>query len=69
MKNRTQNALVIKPERHPHQRAGDLAPTKLTPDVARLFDLGSSGGSNIAQNKGQMVGDAFNFARRNLPSS
>ena len=33
------------------------APTKASP--ASVFDLGSSGGSNIARNKGAMIAEAF----------
>jgi hypothetical protein len=69
MKNRTQIALESGVQRSARQINSVPEPREAAAGVARLFDLGSSGGSNIAQDKEQMVGDAFNFARRNLPSS
>jgi hypothetical protein len=69
MKNRGQFALENELQRRARQLISVSEPREAAADVSRLFDLGSSGGSNIAQNKEQMVGDAFNYARRNLFSS
>ena len=38
--------------------ARDLAGTQRTANVERIFDLGSSGGSDIAREKDAMVGEA-----------
>lgn len=37
----------------------DLGVRRKKADVSRIFDLGSSGGSNIAKNKAQMIAEAF----------
>ncbi len=42
----------------------DLASPQTQPDVSCVFDLGSSGGSNIAKNKDAMIADAFHSLRR-----
>ena len=39
--------------------ARDLSDRPRTADPSILFDLGSSGGSNIAKNKDEMLADAF----------
>jgi hypothetical protein len=39
----------------------DLSQPKATVGVEAIFDLGSSGGSNIARNKDEMIGEAFDF--------
>jgi hypothetical protein len=39
--------------------ARDLARPVQTVDVSTIFDLGSSGGSNIAVNKDAMIAEAF----------
>ncbi len=37
----------------------DLGGQQRKADVSRIFNLGSSGGSNIAKNKDRMIADAF----------
>jgi hypothetical protein len=44
--------------------ARDLARPKFGADVSTIFDLGSSGGSNIAKNKDSMIAEAFDAVRR-----
>src|SRR5690349_20358521 len=39
--------------------ARDLGSARTVPDVSLLFDLGSSGVSDIARNKDEMIGEAF----------
>jgi hypothetical protein len=39
--------------------ARDLGTPSATADVSNVFDLGSSGGSNIAKNKHAMIAHAF----------
>jgi hypothetical protein len=41
----------------------DLGRPEVRPDVSAIFNLGSSGGSNIARNKDLMIGEAFDQAR------
>jgi hypothetical protein len=76
---RTQITLESELQKRARQRAGeigvsmaeyvrrlvarDLARPKTSADVSSIFDLGSSGGSDIANNKDSMVADAF-AARR-----
>jgi len=43
--------------------ARDLARPKSGADVSTIFDLGSSGGSNIAKNKDSMIAEAFDAVR------
>jgi hypothetical protein len=69
MKNRVQIAHENEIQRRARQLNSVPESNEATADVSSLFDLGSSGGSNIAQNKGQMISDAFNFTRRKLPTS
>jgi hypothetical protein len=42
--------------------ARDLARPEQMVDVSSIFDLGSSGGSNIAANKDVMIAEAFGSA-------
>lgn len=42
----------------------DLAGPQAEGDITCVFDLGSSGGSNIAKNKGAMIGDAMHSLRK-----
>lgn len=81
MMARTQIALENELQRRARRRAGDLGVSfaeyvrrlvardlsrpVVIPDVACVFDLGSSGGSDIARNKRTMIADAFQSARRN----
>src|SRR5262245_60415147 len=44
--------------------ARDLARPQTAPHVDRIFDLGSSGGSDIANHKDSMIAEAFQSARR-----
>jgi hypothetical protein len=69
MKNRAQIALENELQRRARQPNSVPEPPEATAGVASVFDLGSSGVSDITQNKGLMIGEAFNSARRNLPSS
>jgi hypothetical protein len=46
--------------------ARDLARPKQKGDVSSIFDLGSSGGSDIAVNKHAMVAEAFSSASRKV---
>jgi hypothetical protein len=39
--------------------AQDLAAPELVVDASRVFDLGSSGGSDVGQDKDRMIGDAL----------
>ena len=43
--------------------AHDLARPETKADVSCIFDLGSSGGSNIARNKDSMIAEAFESRR------
>ena len=43
--------------------AQDLARPEQKPDISCIFDLGSSGGSNIAENKDAMIGEAISALR------
>jgi hypothetical protein len=43
--------------------ARDLACPETKPDVSSIFDLGASGGSNIAVNKDSMIADAIDSLR------
>ncbi len=77
---RTQISLENELQRKARQRAGesgislaeyvrrlvaeDLAHPEPTADVSRVFDLGSSGGSNIAEYKEDLLAQAFHAARR-----
>jgi len=44
--------------------ARDIALPETAPDVDRIFDLGTSGGSDIASQKDSMIGEAFQRTRR-----
>ena len=44
--------------------ARDLAGPQPKRDVTAIFDLGSSGGSNIARNKDAMIAEAFDATRK-----
>jgi hypothetical protein len=44
--------------------ARDLACLETRADVTCIFDLGSSGNSNVAVDKDSMIADAFGSARR-----
>ena len=66
---RTQFAHENKPPRRTHQLVVGLARPDAAADVTSVFDLGSSGASDIAQNKRQMIGDAFNSAHKTLSPS
>jgi hypothetical protein len=76
---RTQITLESELQRRARQRAGeigvsmaeyvrqlvarDLSRPETRADVSRIFDLGSSGGSNIAAHKDSMVAEAFESLR------
>jgi hypothetical protein len=42
----------------------ELAHSEAPVNITRLFDLGSSGGSNIAHNKDSVIAEAFHFVRQ-----
>jgi hypothetical protein len=44
--------------------ARDLARPEARANVSSIFDLGASGGSNIAVDKDSMIADAFDSVRR-----
>ena len=46
--------------------ARDLARPETAGHVDRIFDLGSSGGSDIASQKDSMIAEAFHSPRRKL---
>jgi hypothetical protein len=46
--------------------ARDLARPETAAQVERIFDLGSSGDSDIASQKDSMIAKAFHFRRRKL---
>jgi hypothetical protein len=46
--------------------ARDLARPETAADVDRIFDLGSSGGSDIASQKDSVIAEAFHSTRRKL---
>lgn len=80
MMSRTQVSLEPEIQRRARQRASDLgvsfaeylrrlvardlASPKTAVDPASVFDLGSSGGSDIAQHKGPMIAEAFHAAHK-----
>ncbi len=47
--------------------ARDLARPETTIAVDRIFDLGSSGGADIARDKNSMIAEAFQAKRRKTP--
>ena len=49
--------------------ARDLGRPETKADISCIFNLGSSGGSNIARNKEAMVAEAFDQARKKLRKS
>lgn len=65
MTDRTKIALEKEMQRRVHQDTCEVVRPEATADVARVFDLGSSGGSNIAREKDQMIVEAFCFIRWN----
>jgi hypothetical protein len=76
---RTQITLETELQRRARQRAGqigvslaeyvrrlvarDLAQPEMKADVSSIFDLGVSGGSDIARDKGSMIAEAFESVR------
>lgn len=80
MMSRTQIALEAETQRRARQRANDLgvslaeylhrlvvrdlASPQAPVDVACIFDLGSSGGSDILRNKDSMIARAFHSAHK-----
>ncbi|MGH9607579.1 MAG: hypothetical protein ACRD3N_17955 [Terracidiphilus sp.] len=44
--------------------ASDLTSPKAKADVTCIFDLGSSGGSDIEKNKRSMIAEAYSASRR-----
>jgi len=47
----------------------DLGRSNPKPGVTSIFDLGSSGGSNIARNKEVMIAEAFEASRKRMRKS
>lgn len=82
MMAKTQIALEIEMQRRARQRANDLGVSlaeyfrrlvardlgrpETTAHVDRIFDLGSSGGSDIASQKDSMIAEALQSTRRKL---
>jgi len=66
MMDRTQNALENELQRRTRRRASIPERPEAIADVSSLFDLGSSGGSNIARNKDSMIAEAFQSAHPRL---
>jgi hypothetical protein len=82
MMSRTQITLESQAHRRARQRAAelgvslaeyvrrlvarDLASPQPKRDVTAIFDLGRSGGSNIARNKDAMIADAFQATRKSV---
>jgi hypothetical protein len=80
MMSRTQITLETRTHRQARQRASelgvslaeymrrlvarDLAGPQAKPDVSSVFDLGKSGGSDIARNKDSMIAEVFRARRR-----
>jgi len=80
MMARTQITLETEMQRRARQRASDLgvslaeyfrrlvardlARPNATSEVGRIFDLGNSGGSNIASDKDSMIAEALRSSRR-----
>ena len=80
MMSRTQITLDSELQRRARQRANDLGvslaeyvrrlvardlgSSPASADPSAIFDLGSSGGSNIAKNKDAMIAEAFTASRR-----
>jgi hypothetical protein len=80
MMSRTQITLENEVQRRARQRASelgvslaeyvrrlvarDLARPKTTVEIDRIFDLGSSGGADIARDKDSMIAEAFHSKRR-----
>jgi hypothetical protein len=65
MRTRTQIALENERQRRSRQLTGIPERPDAAAGVASIFDLGSSGGSNIARNKDSMIAEAFEFANVN----
>ena len=49
--------------------ARDLDRPQTNSDISCIFNLGSSGGSNIARDKDAMIAEAFDQARKKLRKS
>ncbi|HEY1502461.1 MAG TPA: hypothetical protein VGF88_22990 [Acidobacteriaceae bacterium] len=80
MMSRTQITLETETQRRARKRAGelgvslaeyvrrlvasDLAGPRASADPSAVFDLGRSGGSDIARDKDVMIGNAFASGRR-----
>ena len=80
MMSRTQITLEPEIQRRARQRASDLGvslaeyvrrlvtrdlgASNPAADVSAIFDLGDSGGSNIAKNKDTLIGEAFEAMRK-----
>jgi len=46
--------------------ARDLTRPRTPIEVARIFDLGNSGGSDIAKNKGAMIAESLNVLHKRV---
>ncbi len=82
---RTQITLDSEMQRRARRRAGelgvslaeyfrqlverDLGRPEAKPDIASIFNLGSSGGSNIARNKEAMIGEALDRSTKRMRES
>ena len=63
MVKRAQIAFENEIQRRAHQDTSELVHSEAPVDITRVFDLGSSGGSNIARNKDSMIAEAFQTLR------
>jgi len=66
MVDQAQIALEPEFQRRAHQGTSELMHSEAPVDIARVFDLGSSGGSNIARNKDSMIAEAFQTLQLHL---
>ena len=61
--SRTQITLTPETQRQAGQCASDLCGAQRVADPAGVFDLGSSGGSDVAKDKRSMIAEVFASAR------
>lgn len=66
MMAQTQINLAGENQRGSLQTDRDQAGLEAVVDITSIFDLGSSGGSNIARNKDSMIAEAFQSAHPKL---
>jgi hypothetical protein len=66
MVDRAQIGIENELQRCAHQGASELVHCEAPVDITRIFDLGSSGGSNIARDKDLMIAEAFHALQGHL---